>query len=212
MENPVIIIGAGSLGIQALDIFESNGVVVYGFLDDNKELHGTEVGEVSVLGSTDDAGFTKLIGQKCEAFIAIGERVIREQIVEMLNDRRKTMPVNAIHPRASVSQMATIGHGNFIGANSVIDAQATLGNHCTVESGSVLQTKVKTGDYVTIGAGAVVGNNVTIEDNAFIGTGVRVIAGVTIGKNARVGAGSVVMQDVAAGKTVFGNPAVEIKR
>lgn len=212
MENPVIIIGAGSLGVQALDIFEKNGVVVYGFLDDNKELHGTEIGEVSVLGATEDAGFTKLIGHKCEAFIAVGERVVREQLVEMLTNRRKTMPVNAIHPRASVSQMASIGHGNFIGANAVIDAQATLGNHCIVESGSIVQTRVKTGDYVTIGAGSVIGNGVTIEDNVFVGTGVRIIAGVTIGENARIGAGSVVMQDVAEGKTVFGNPAVEIKR
>jgi sugar O-acyltransferase (sialic acid O-acetyltransferase NeuD family) len=212
MENPVIIIGAGSLGIQALDIFESNGVVVYGFLDDNKELHGTAIGDVSVLGSTDDAGFTKLIGHKCEAFIAVGERVVREQLVEMLNERRKTMPVNAIHFKASVSKMALIGHGNFVGANAVIDAQASVGNHCTVESGSVLQTRVKVGNFVTVGAGAVIGNNVTVEDNVFIGTGVRIIAGVTIGKNARIGAGSVVMQDVAAGKTVFGNPAVEIKR
>ena len=36
MENPVMIFGAGSLGLTALDIFQRNEVVVYGFLDDEK--------------------------------------------------------------------------------------------------------------------------------------------------------------------------------
>lgn len=212
MENPVIIFGAGSLGLQALDIFESNGVVVYGFLDDNKKLHGSDIGTVTVLGSTDDTGLTGMIGQKCEAFVAIGERVVREQIVETVTSDQKAMPVNAIHSKAAVSAMASIGHGNFIGANVVIDAAAQVGNHCIFEAGAILQAKAIVGDYVTFGAGSVIGNGVKIDRNVFIGSGVTVIAGVTIGENARVGAGSVVIQDVPAGKTVYGNPAVEIKR
>ena len=70
MENPVIIFGAGYLGRMAKEIFESNEVVVYGFLDDNKKLHSTEVDTAVVMGSTDDDGFLKLIGRKCEAFVA----------------------------------------------------------------------------------------------------------------------------------------------
>ncbi|RYF57627.1 MAG: acetyltransferase, partial [Cytophagaceae bacterium] len=42
MENPVLILGAGSLGLTALDLFQRNNVVVYGLLDDNKDLHGKE--------------------------------------------------------------------------------------------------------------------------------------------------------------------------
>ena len=120
MENPVLIFGAGATGRQALDIFQRNGVVVYGFLDDNKELHGTEIGTVSVLGDTDDGGFLKLIGPKCEAFVAIGERPVREQLAEMINERRKTMPVNAIHDTAVISGMASLGHGNFVGPRVLI--------------------------------------------------------------------------------------------
>ena len=37
MENPVLIFGAGDLGMQALDIFRRNNVLVYGFLDDHAE-------------------------------------------------------------------------------------------------------------------------------------------------------------------------------
>ena len=61
MDNPVIIFGAGGLGRAALEIFQSNEIVVYGFLDDNKDLHNTEIDTVPVLGRTEDDGFLKLI-------------------------------------------------------------------------------------------------------------------------------------------------------
>ena len=59
MINPVVIFGAKGLGKTALDIFKSNDVVVYCFLDDDVSLHGTEIEEVSVLGATDDDGYLK---------------------------------------------------------------------------------------------------------------------------------------------------------
>ena len=54
MDNPVLIFGTGGLGRAALEIFESNKNVVYGFLDDNKKIHGTEIDNVLVLGKTSD--------------------------------------------------------------------------------------------------------------------------------------------------------------
>ena len=51
MENPVMIFGANYLGRIAKEIFESNEVVVYGFLDDDKKLHSIEIDEAVVLGA-----------------------------------------------------------------------------------------------------------------------------------------------------------------
>lgn len=203
----MLIFGAGNLGLTALDLFQRNNVVVYGFLDDNKELHGKEFGDVSILGETDDDGFLKLIGQKCEAFVAISDSRVRKRLIKMLNDRRKTQPVNAIHDTAIVSEMATIGHGNLIAARSVINPFAEVGQHCIIQSGAVIESQAKVGDYVQIGTGSVINSGVTVEEGAFIGSGATIVAGVTIGKNARVGAGSVVIESVEAGTTVFGNPA-----
>ncbi|MPR34258.1 acetyltransferase [Salmonirosea aquatica] len=207
MENPILIFGAGATGRQALDIFQRNGVVVYGFLDDNKELHGTEIGTVSVLGDTDDGGFLKLIGPKCEAFVAIGEHSVRKQLAQMLNERRKTMPVNAIHDTAVVSGMATLGHGNFVGARVVLGPQVNVGHHVHIQSGTLVESFVEIGDFVNIGPGVVLNDRVTVGEGAFIGPGATVVAGIHIGKNARVGAGSLVIADVPAKATVFGNPA-----
>lgn len=210
METPVLIFGAGDLGVQALDIFRRNQVLVYGLLDDRAELHGKEYGEVSVLGSTDDAGFLNIVGEKCEVFVAIGERTVRERLVQMLNDEKKAMPVNAIHDSAVVSEMSALGHGNLISARVTIGPRSTVGSHCIIQAAAVLDTSVQVGDYVTVGTGALINDRVQIGDGAYIGSGAVIVAGIEIGKNARIGAGSVVIENVPAKATFFGNPAKKI--
>ncbi|HEV7379206.1 MAG TPA: acetyltransferase [Dyadobacter sp.] len=210
MENPVLIFGAGDIGVQALDIFRRNNVLVYGLLDDNKDLHGQEFSDVSVLGDTDDTGFVNIVGEKCEAFVAIGERSVRERIVETLVEDRKTMPVNAIHDTAIISEMAQIGHGNLVAARVTIGPKTRIGNHCLVQAGAILDTWVQAGDYITIGSGAIINDRVKIGDGAFIGSGAVIVAGIEIGKNARIGAGSVVIENVPAKATYFGNPAKKV--
>ena len=211
MKNPVIIFGANSLGRAARDIFESNEVVIYCFLDDDASLHGTELDEISVLGKTDDDGYLKLIGKKCEAFVAVDENRYRKGIVKMLNDRRKVMPVNAIHQNAVVAKTAHIGHGNFVNMGVKVADNAKVSNHCILNTNAVIDYSAEIGNFVQVGAGSIVNSGAKVEDEVFIGSGVTIVGGVTIGKGARVGAGSVVISDVEAGATVFGNPAAPIK-
>lgn len=210
MENPVLIFGAGNLGKIVLDIFNRNNVVVYGFLDDNKELHNKEIGDIIVLGDTDDDGFLKLIGQKTEAFVALENNKERKKVIEMLINRRKTMPINAVHNTAVVSADAFIGHGNLVAARAIVNPYASVGNHCIIHASAVIDINANVADYVQIGAGAIINSEAIIEEGAFIGSGAVIISGVTIGKNARVGAGSVVIENVADGTTVFGNPAKKV--
>jgi len=212
MENPVIIFGANALGRAAKDIFETNGVVVYGFLDDDKKLHKTELDEAVVLGDTDDDGFLKLIGKKCEAFIAIDDNKLRKGLVEILKEVRHVQPVNAIHSKAFVSPKAEIGHGNFIDFGSYLAPASKLGSYCLIHAQTAIGVQSQIGDFVQIGAGSNINANVTIEDEVFIGSGVTIVSGVTVGKGARIGAGSVVIAPVKAGETVFGNPAQKISK
>ena len=207
MDNPVIIFGAGSLGKAALEIFKTNKVEVYCFLDDKKELHNTEIDGVTVLGSTDDDGFLKFIGKKCEAFVALDEVKYRKGIVNMLKDRRKMVPINGIHETAVIPKTTAIGHGNFINARVILGTAAKVGQHCILHTGAIIDHEVEIGDFVQVGAGSIINSGVRIKDNAFIGSGVTVVSGITIGKNARIGAGSVVIAYVKEGETVFGNPA-----
>ncbi len=211
MDKPVIIFGSKGIGKAALEIFKSNDVVVYGFLDDDEKTHGQEIDDVTVLGNPDDHGFLKLIGQKTEAFVATDDNRLRKKQVEMLKENRKVMPTNAVHKEAVISKSAAIGHGNFINARVVVGADSTVGQHCILNAGVVIEHNVKLDDFVQVGAGTVINTGVTIGKEAFIGSGVTIIAGVTIGKKARIGAGSVVVSNVGDGETVFGNPAVKVE-
>lgn len=210
MENPVLILEVNGIAKAAMEIFNSHKVVVYGFLTDDKKLHNTEIGEVTVLGKTNDDGFLKLIGKKCEAFVATDDNATRKKLVNMLNKKRKVQPVNAIHDRAFLSETIAIGHGNFINANAFVGADAVIGNHCLIHSNAIIEHEVKIHDFAQIGAGAIINSGAVIEEGAFIGSGAIIVSGVKVGKNARVGAGSMVMSAVEKDQTVFGNPAVPI--
>ena len=202
-----MIFGASGIGMAAYEIFRSHDLMIYGFLDDRDDIHGKEIDEVIVLGSTDDDGYLKYIGQKCEAFVASDDNGERKSIVKMLMDRRKVMPINAVHKNASLSGSTDISHGNFIDDGSVLGAKSVIGNHNLIHSGVIVEYEVRIGHFVQIGAGSVIGAGTEIGDEAFIGAGAVIVPGIKIGKNARIGAGSVVVENVDDNTTVFGNPA-----
>ncbi|RNI29687.1 acetyltransferase [Rufibacter immobilis] len=207
MQNPVIILGAQELGVLALDAFQSNDVIVYCFLDDQVALQQKEVNDITVMGNTEDENFLKMLGKKCDVFVAAEDNATRKSLTNMLKEDYKVVPVNAIHKFSYVSEHAWLGHGNFVQAGAIVNANAKVGNGCIIGARAVVDTTAVLDDNVQLGAGAMVNAGVTIAEGAFIGTGAVVVAGVKIGKNARVGAGAVVVADVPAKQTVFGNPA-----
>lgn len=206
----MIIFGADGLGKLALEIFQSNGVVVYGFLDDDDSLHGTLIDEISILGSTDDQEFLKLIGKKCQAFVAESDKTAKQSLVAMLKDKRKSMPLNAIHSTAYLSKSSSMGHGNLISGGVLVNAHVKLGNHGILHAHATIDYGAVINDFIEVGSGCTIGPEVTVGDGVFIGPGATLISGITIGKNARIGAGSVVIADVEENETVFGNPAEEV--
>ena len=212
MDKPVIIFGAKGLATSALEIFQSHGIVVYGFLDDDESLHSQEINSIPILGDTEDHGYLKLIGQKCEAFIATDDNKLRKELVDYLNEKRKVMPTNAVHDKAFLAESSSIGHGNFINAGVTIGADVEIGQHCIIHSGAIVEAGCKIGDYVQIGPGAVIGANTNLSSEAYVGAGANVVGGLTVGRNARIGAGSVVIQAVNDKETVFGNPATVVKK
>lgn len=208
--KPVIIFGSNTIGKAAVDIFKSNSIDVYCILDDDEATHQQEIGEIMVMGSTSDHEFIKYIGKKCDAFVAYDDNDAKKGITDMLMDRRKVMPVNAVHHRATFSTYADIGHGNYVGAGAVVNAFARVHNHTIIHSNVLIEGDVELEDFVQVGGGSVVNSGVKVGKGAFIGSGVTVVSGVKIGRNARIGAGSVVVSDIKEEETVFGNPAKSV--
>ena len=209
MQKPVIIFGAGDLARQAIEIFMLNNVPVYGFLDDDKNLHGSDIFGIPVLGSTEDEKMLKLIGHDCNAFVCMDEVALQKSIVKLMI-QKKQIPVNAVHPKAIVSTNAILNHGNLIEANVFIGSGLQTGSYNQFKVGAILNYGGKIGNYCQIGPGAIVDSDVTIEDEVFIGAGARIISGLKIGKGARIGAGSVAINEINANETVFGNPAKSV--
>jgi sugar O-acyltransferase (sialic acid O-acetyltransferase NeuD family) len=210
MEKPVIILGAEGLGKVVLEIFKSNNVVVYGFLDDNPKLHNQLIDDIPVLGSTSDKKYLAMLGEKCEVFLAYDDNVVKATIAKDLKKNQKVMPVNALHNSVSIADTAILHHGNLFNQYACIGAFSEVGNHCILHAGSIVDHSAKIGDFVQIGAGSIINSEAIIEDNVFVGSGVTVVSGVRIGSGARIGAGSVVVEHVKENVTVFGNPAKPI--
>jgi UDP-perosamine 4-acetyltransferase len=116
-----------------------------------------------------------------------------------------------VHPAASVSPMAVIGEGAFIGAGAVIAPHATVGEFTFVNRGATIGHDCEIGPCVIIGPSAAIASRVRLGDGAIVGIGATVVENLAIGEGSCVAAGAVVLRDVPARVLVAGVPAVEKK-
>ena len=211
MDKQVIILGACGLGKVALEIFQRNNIIVYGFLDDDQKLWGEEISHVPVLGSTTETKYLGLIGKDCGAFVAIAHQSRRQRLVATLHEKQEVILTNAIHPTAILATSAAFGYGNLIDAGVSLSASTTLGSHCILHTRATIEHDTVIKDFVQVGAGSVVGAGAMLHERVFVGAGATIVAGVEIGAGASIGAGAVVLANIKSGETVLGNPAKPIK-
>ncbi len=204
---PVIIIGVNSFALEVADIFQKNNVVIYGFLDDDLKKKDTFIGEIPVLGTTEDEQYWGLIGKNCNVFVALENPTERKKMIETIIDDCKTKPVNAIHPNASIADVNSIGYGLYIGNGAILQPSCKIADHCAIGAGAVIETGAILDEFVQVGSGSVIGKEAKIENNAFIGINSTIVGSVKVGKSASIGAGSVVIENLPNSKRAFGNPA-----
>ena len=213
--NPVkqlIILGTGG---NCLDIYDAAlainrqaGHPVYeclGLLDDNPALHGQEISGLRVLGGLADAArfpdavFINGIGSPSsfwrKADILRGTGLPRERFETI------------VHPQASVSSLAKLGHGVAVLPGVSIAACAEIGDHVIILQGAIISHHCRIGDYGCIASGACLSGNVEAAPFTYIGANASVRNGIKIGTRALVGIGSVVVKDVLENTVVAGNPA-----
>jgi sugar O-acyltransferase (sialic acid O-acetyltransferase NeuD family) len=203
----VVIIGAGGLGREVLDILESINkhrptYEVLGFLDDkggDRDLLAgrgmTVLGKVEQLGSLD-----------AQYLIAIGASEPRRRIDAFATEHGRQAAI-AIHPAATLGSDVVIGPGTIIAAGARLTTNIKLGRHVQIHTNATVGHDADLQDYVTVLPGANVGGSVTLEQEATIGSGAVVIQGLTIGAQTTVGAGAVVVRDLPEGVTAVGVPA-----
>jgi sugar O-acyltransferase (sialic acid O-acetyltransferase NeuD family) len=212
-----VILGVGGNCIDILDaIHELNragarpALRCIGFLDDDRATWGRRIQGVEVLGPLAcardyrRARFVNGIGSPRNYW----KRPAIIRSTGLPDDRFLTV----IHPTASVSAMARLGHGCVVLQHVTIASHVTVGNHVIILPNSILSHDDVVGDHTAIAGGVCVSGGVRIGRACYLGTASSIIGNVSLGDRCLVGMGSVVLRNVAAGHVVAGNPARVLRR
>ncbi len=210
----VVGVGAGGHAKVLIEILRLLGdFELVGLLDSNRELWGTRVLGVPVLG--DHAHLSELRDQGLQhAFIgvgSVGDTRPRKRLYQAVRTTGFEI-VRAIHPDAVIAPSAVIGHGPAIMAGVVVNAATRIGDNVIINTGAIIEHDCVIENHVHIATGARLAGAVLVDEGAHIGLGASIRQGVHIGGEAVVGAGAVVVDDVPDGVVVAGVPARVLKK
>ncbi|MBO4249536.1 NeuD/PglB/VioB family sugar acetyltransferase [Halomicrobium sp. IBSBa] len=176
------------------------------FVDDNPELHGTEIGGIPVVGGLDYVSNRS----QTSFHVAYGSTAGNRTDIAARIEKAGFSFFNAIHPDATISESANLGEGVAINAQSYVGPGSDVGDHVLIDSCVNISHDSALGDGVTVTPNVGIAGNVTIEAGAYVGPGAVVFKGTTIGRGAVVGGGAVVTSDVEPETEVRGIPAKSI--
>ncbi|MER7561394.1 acetyltransferase [Streptomyces sp. NPDC097941] len=206
----LVIVGAGGFARETAQAVADTGAFeLLGHLDDNADLHGTDVAGVPVLGGCD------LIHELPEARVVICVGNPRDYAARARLVRRLALPeeryATVVHPSAVVSADSGIGPGSVLLAHCVLTAAVRVGAHVAVMPQVVLTHDDVVEDYATLTSGVRLGGGVRLERGAYVGSGALVREGATVGAWSQIGMGSAVLDDVPPGEVWVGSPARRLR-
>lgn len=198
-----VIVGAGSHAKVVLELLRAQQADVAGLVDP-AETSSTVLG-AAVLGN--DAILPRLRAEGIEAaVVAIGTNRLRQRIGQQLQSMGFVTP-SCIHPRAFVSDSATIGRGVMIMAGAVVGSEALVDDFVIINTGAVVDHDNLIGLAAHIAPGCALAGQVRVGARTLVGVGTAVRPGITIGADVIIGAGSAVVSDIPDGAVVGGAPA-----
>ena len=212
----LIILGTGGTCRDIVDTvrdLNASGVApridCMGFLDDNEALWGSTVEGLPVIGPLAAARDIR----ECRFVNGIGSPAnytLKEQLIA-----RTGLPIERfatlVHPTASVSRTARLGHGVVVFQQVTITSNVTVGHHVVILPNSVISHDDEIGDYTCVAGGVKVSGGVRVGRGCYLGSGAALIGGIEVGDGALVGMGSVVLKNVPAWTVVAGNPARHLR-
>jgi sugar O-acyltransferase (sialic acid O-acetyltransferase NeuD family) len=208
--TPLVIIGTGGHGREALDVVEAMNTDAptfefLGFIDER----GGNDDLVSARGARTIGSLDALRGLGAHYVIGIGSGAVRRRLDEQLTGWG-CVAATLVHPHATLGAQAMLGPGVIVAAGARITTNVTLGRHTHVNVNATVSHDCRLGDYVTISPGVTISGTVTIGAATMMGAGSTVIQNRTIGADVTVGAGAVVIRDIADGITAVGVPALAL--
>lgn len=182
---------------------------VLGFLDNDPAKKGTEFHGFPVFGGFEE--LDRFAGDDDVRFVNLitGSTKTRFETSRTMAQRGCRF-TNFLHPSIDLT-MTTLGVGNYLQENVIIQAEVAIGNNSSIHIGTLVGHETTIGHSVFLAHGCSISGSVTIGDGVFMGTHATVLPRLRIGKWATVGAGAVVTRDVPDYATVIGSPAKVIK-
>lgn len=207
MTRVLAILGAGGHGRVVADCAEAAGWSDIRLFDDRPEAAGASPWPVA---GTIDALMNGL--NAFDGIVAgVGANADRLAWTRRITGAGGKM-VTLIHPRATVSPHAVIGHGSVVFAGAVINIGAHVGQAAIINTAATVDHDCVLEDGVHVSPGAHLAGGVTVGRESWIGVGAVVRENTAIGAGVIVGAGAVLVGPVADGLTVVGNPARALER
>ena len=167
----IVGVGAGRHSRVVIDILKLAGdFEVVGLVDTDRELWGTHVDGVRVLG--DDDLLTDMryrgVNHAFNGIGSVGNSEARKRIFEFATEMSFEFP-RAIHPSAviassSSSSSSNIGAGATVMANATVNPGATIGSNVIVNTGAIVEHDCMVGDQAHIAVGLARGDQERVID------------------------------------------------
>lgn len=201
MTNKLALLGASGHGKVVAEIAELNGYEVV-FFDDAFPVK-QRLEHWPILG---DSISLLSFALEYDACVSIGNNDVRKLKQNELQKYNFKLPP-LVHPKACVSQYATLNSGTVVMAGAVVNAFAHVERGVIVNTGAIIEHDCKVGAFSHISPNATLAGGVVVGNSVWIGAGAVVKQQVVIGDNALIGAGSAVIAHVSSSTIVVGVPA-----
>jgi sugar O-acyltransferase (sialic acid O-acetyltransferase NeuD family) len=202
MADELVFIGAGAHLPVAAEVARLNRFAVAGVIDGALPI-GEMRGGTTVLGGDD---LIEGLVTKAAFHVAITEPAIRRKL-RMQIERHGGRTISLIHPRAIVSEAASLADGCFVAAGAIVNIGARLSAGVVINTGAQIDHDCQIEPDCHIAPGAILAGNVRCGEATFIASGAIIAPNISIGRGCVVGAGSVVLDNVPDGARVLGKPA-----
>lgn len=217
--RPVVVVGAGGFGREALDVVDAMNAVnskpvfdVRGVVDDGPSevnLSRLAVRNVPHLGTID--AILPQLAPGTAYVLGVGDPSLRARL-DMALSAAGMEQVSVVHPNAGMGSQAVVGAGAVICAGVQVSTNVVLGRSAHLNPNATIGHDTVLGDYVSVNPGAIVSGNCHIGTGALLGAGSVVLQGLAVGEHALVGAAACVTRDLAANVVAIGVPARQIRR